>query len=115
MLGVRMKGDRPDSNRRPGVHSPGCCPSTPQSPWKDGDDRTRTGGLSPDKRALCAPELRPRERGHPFADAPVMQSGRQESNLRSPAPDAGGVADSPTARRTFVQYPRRDSNPQLPG
>ena len=25
-----------------------------------GDDRTRTGGLSPDKRALCAAELRPR-------------------------------------------------------
>ena len=26
----------------------------------DGDDRTRTGGLSPDKRVLCASELRPR-------------------------------------------------------
>jgi hypothetical protein len=29
------------------------------------------------------------------------RSGRQESNLRSPAPEAGGVADSPTARRTI--------------
>jgi hypothetical protein len=26
---------------------------------KDGDDRTRTGGLSPDKRVLCSSELRP--------------------------------------------------------
>ena len=26
---------------------------------RDGDDRTRTGGLSPDKRALCSSELRP--------------------------------------------------------
>jgi hypothetical protein len=29
------------------------------------------------------------------------KSGRQESNLRSPAPEAGGVANSPTARRSF--------------
>jgi hypothetical protein len=28
------------------------------------------------------------------------RSGRQESNLRSPAPEAGGVANSPTARRS---------------
>jgi hypothetical protein len=28
------------------------------------------------------------------------KSGWQESNLRSPAPEAGGVADSPTARRS---------------
>jgi hypothetical protein len=29
---------------------------------KDGDDRTRTGGLSPDKRVLCSSELRPQAR-----------------------------------------------------
>jgi hypothetical protein len=34
-------------------------PSTPRPP-RSGDDRTRTGGLSPDKRALCSSELRPR-------------------------------------------------------
>ncbi len=43
------------------------------------------------------------------------RSGWRESNLRSPAPEAGGVASSPTARWMVVQYPRRDSNPQLPG
>jgi hypothetical protein len=32
---------------------------TPRPP-RSGDGRTRTGGLSPDKRALCAAELRPR-------------------------------------------------------
>jgi hypothetical protein len=30
---------------------------------RGGDDRTRTGGLSPDKRALCSSELRPRTPG----------------------------------------------------
>jgi hypothetical protein len=34
-------------------------PFTPRPP-RSGDDRTRTGGLSPDKRALCSSELRPR-------------------------------------------------------
>jgi hypothetical protein len=80
-----------------------------------GDDRTRTGGLSVDNRALCAPELRPRRcaggiRTHVLelmrlarTAAPLprvaTRSGRQDANLRSPAPEAGGVADSPTARR----------------
>jgi hypothetical protein len=36
-------------------------PSTPRPP-RSGDDRTRTGGLSPDKRVLCASELRPRRK-----------------------------------------------------
>ena len=40
------------------------------------------------------------------------KSGRQESNLRSPAPEAGGVATLPYSQK---KYPRRDSNPQLPG
>jgi hypothetical protein len=33
------------------------------------------------------------------------RSGRQESNLRSPAPEAGGVAYSPTARRSCKSTP----------
>ena len=33
------------------------------------------------------------------------RSGRQESNLRSPAPEAGGVAYSPTARRSCKAPP----------
>ena len=78
-----------------------------------GDDRIRTGNLSPDKRVLCAAELRPQRgsaggiRTHGLelmrlarTAAPLpRKSGRQESNLRSPAPETGGVASSPTARR----------------
>jgi hypothetical protein len=40
----------------------------------------------------------------------ATRSGRQESNLRSPVPKTGGVADSPTASS---KNPRRDSNPHL--
>ena len=42
------------------------------------------------------------------------RSGRQESNLRSPAPEAGGVATLPYDQ-TNEKHPRRNSNPQLPG
>ena len=74
-------------------------------------DRTRTGGLSPDKRALCSTELRPRAfessaggiRTHDLelmrlartASPLPRRSGRQESNLRSPVPETGGVATLP--------------------
>jgi hypothetical protein len=69
-------GGRPDSNRYREVHHLGCCRYT-QPPRKEGgrngDDRTRTGDLSPDKRVLSplsyAPEWRgwdsnPRSRAH---------------------------------------------------
>jgi hypothetical protein len=123
---------------------------TPQPPWKnDGDGRARTGGLSPDKRALCSSELRPQgiacdaEREdvraspvHPFSQvarvgfeptsrahetreeaAPPPRivirraSDWQESNLRSPVPETGGVASLPYSQS---KHPRRDSNPQSP-
>jgi hypothetical protein len=59
MLSVRVhEGDRPGSNRRLRGSQPRMLPSTPRPP-RSGDDRTRTGGLSPDKRALCSSELRP--------------------------------------------------------
>jgi hypothetical protein len=75
----------------------------------NGDDRTRTGGLSPDKRALCSSELRPltgsaggiRTHGLELmrlagtASPLPRRSGRQESNLRSPVPETGGVARLP--------------------
>jgi hypothetical protein len=92
-----------------GLTTPGAS-VTPRPP-RSGDDRTRTGGLSPDKRALCSSELRPRRvrgwdsnprsRAHEAREdnrSSTAQSGWQESNLRSPAPEAGGVACSPTAR-----------------
>jgi hypothetical protein len=44
------EGDRPDSNRRLEVHDLGCCRYTTAT--MHGDDRARTGVLSPDKRAL---------------------------------------------------------------
>jgi hypothetical protein len=50
MLSVRMKGGRPDSNRYREDHHLECCRYTTAT--TSGDDRTRTGGLSPDKRAL---------------------------------------------------------------
>ena len=122
------KGGRPGSNRRLRGSQPRVLPSTPRPPRESGDDRTRTGGLSPDKRALCSSELRPRRssaggiRTHGLelmrlarTAAPLpRKSGWQESNLRSPAPEAGGVAKLPYSQKTN-EYPRRDSNPQLPG
>jgi hypothetical protein len=56
------EGGRPGSNRRQRGSQPRVLPSTPRPP-RSGDDRTRTGGLSPDKRVLCASELRPRRKG----------------------------------------------------
>src|SRR5437762_7419367 len=47
------EGGRPGSNRRRRGSQPRVLPSTPRPPWS-GDDRVRTGGLSPDKRALCS-------------------------------------------------------------
>jgi hypothetical protein len=41
------------------VHDLGCLPLHHGHHELDGDDRTRTGGLSPDKRALCSSELHP--------------------------------------------------------
>jgi hypothetical protein len=58
VLSVRMtRGGRPDSNRNLEDHDLGCCRYTTAT--MSGDDRTRTGGLSPDKRALCSSELHP--------------------------------------------------------
>jgi hypothetical protein len=48
-----QEGGRPGSNRRRADHDRECSPLTPRPP-RNGDDRTRTGGLSPDKRALSA-------------------------------------------------------------
>src|SRR5262245_19669760 len=62
MLGVRVeRGDRPDSNRYREDHDLGCCRYTTATMRESGDDRTRTGDLSLDKRVLYAAELRPRE------------------------------------------------------
>ena len=43
------------------------------------------------------------------------RSGRQESNLRSPVPETGGVADSPTARRNLRVVPPAGLEPAPSG
>ena len=115
-------GSRPDSNRHFGDHDPGCLPLH-HGHHGTGDDRTRTGTHSPDKRALCSLSYAPNcaagirthgSRAHEAReDGPssTARSGRQESNLRSPVPKTGGVPRLPYSQS---KNPRRDSNPQLP-
>jgi hypothetical protein len=99
-----------------GLTTPGAS-ATPRPP-RSGDDRTRTGGLSPDKRVLCSSELRPRRvrgwdsnprsRAHEAREdnrSSTAQSGWQESNLRSPAPEAGGVATLPYSQKRTSSTP----------
>jgi hypothetical protein len=94
-----------------GAHDPGCSTVTPRPP-RSGDDRTRTGGLSVDNRLLFSSELRPlgssaggiRTHGLELmrlartATPLPRRSAWLESNQRSPVPDTGGVAISPTGR-----------------
>jgi hypothetical protein len=78
-----------------------------------GDDRTRTGACSPDKRVLLPLSYVPVHSagGIRTHDLELMrlartasplrrESARLESNQRSPAPKTGGVANSPTGRRS---------------
>ena len=78
-----------------------------------GDDRTRTGACSPDKRVLLPLSYVPLHsaggiRTHGLelmrlagtATPLRRESARLESNQRSPAPKAGGVPNSPTGRRS---------------
>jgi hypothetical protein len=93
----------------------------------NGDDRTRTGGLSPDKRVLSplsyVPkewrgwDSNPRSRAHEAREdsrsstalRARTRSGRLESNQRSPVPETGGVA----VPHSQTKNPRRDSNPRF--
>ena len=111
------KGGRPDSNRRRGDHDPGCFR------LHHGHHEAGTTGLEPAASRLtseCSPHLSyaPEDsaggiRTHGLelmrlartASPLPRRSGRQESNLRSPAPEAGGVAYSPTARRSCKAPP----------
>jgi hypothetical protein len=115
--GIAPPPDQPSRNRPPPArgkreallqinhHGPR---SGPDFPAESGDDRTRTGACSPDKRVLLAAELRPLDSagGIRTHDLELMrlagtasplrrESARLESNQRSPAPKAGGVADLP--------------------
>jgi hypothetical protein len=137
-------GGRSDLNRYCGTHNPGCWPLHHGHQAKrsrgraaqplngiasdasgSGDDRARTGGLSPDKRVLCATELRPQievarvgfeptSRAHEAREAaaplPRSLAGRNRTcDLRFPTPVGWPTSLQPD------EYPRRDSNPQPPG
>jgi hypothetical protein len=114
---LELVGGRPGSNRRRRGSQPRVLPLH-HGHHESGDDRTRTGGLSPDKRVLCSSELRPRRvrgwdsnprsRAHEAREdnrSSTAQSGWQESNLRSPAPEAGGVASLPYSQKQTTSTP----------
>jgi hypothetical protein len=103
------EGGRPGSNRRRRGSQPRVLP------LHHGHHEAGTTGLEPaasrltsecSARLSYAPKVRgwdsnPRSRAHEAREdnrSSTAQSGWQESNLRSPAPEAGGVACSPTAR-----------------
>jgi hypothetical protein len=78
------RGGRPGSNRRQRGSQPRVLPSTPRPPRNSGDDRTRTGGLSPDKRVLLPSELRPRRGGR--RDLLPATGGRDVAVCSAPEP-----------------------------
>jgi hypothetical protein len=67
-----------------GDHNPGCF-RLHHGHHESGDDRTRTGGLSPDKRVLCTSELRPRRKRWKAGSAPRNRRQRR-CRLRAPEP-----------------------------
>ena len=92
---------RPDSNRRRLARQASALPlSYAPVKWRGWDSNPRS-------RAHEA-----REDSAPLPRSGVARSGRQESNLRSPVPETGGVADSPTTRRGV---PPAGFEPALPG
>src|SRR5215470_13235383 len=75
---------------------------------KGGDDRTRTGGLSPDKRALCSSELRPRRKveggiGSPQPEAETLPL----MGLRSQLLPIGAPASACPRRHLLTGWPWR--------
>ena len=127
-----QQGDRPDSNRYREDHDLGCCRYTTAT--TNGDDRTRTGDLSPDKRVLCPAELRPPglidgAGGIRTHGLELMRLARTAKLLYRAAGRTtiwpAGVEPAVSGARSrrggllpysqMVQHPRRELNPQLPG
>ena len=97
--------------------------ATPRPP-RNGDDRIRTGGLSPDKRALCALELRPHGRAiAPAGVEPASRAHEARGTAVSPRriwlagvePALSGSRNRRDVRLPYSQskHPRRDSNPRF--
>ena len=64
-----------------GAHNPGCFRL--HHGHHDGDDRTRTGGLSPDKRVLCSSELRPLDEQRGWDSNPRSRAHEAREDSRS--------------------------------
>jgi hypothetical protein len=96
---VRLtRGDRPGSNRHCGIHRPGCCRlhHGHHEHEASGDDRTRTGAFSPDKRALVplsyAPVVRDGAGGIRTHDLELMRLARTASPLPRGVPSFPNLA-----------------------
>lgn len=122
---------RPDSNRGCGLCRPVPWPLGDGDLWALGRvpgvfgraDWTRTSGPSLPERVLCQAELQPVSivlarrdksgRFRPCRQGQVLRwCPRQESNLRSPAPQAGALSAEPRGR---AWCPLRESNPRPAG
>src|SRR5436190_1547920 len=82
------------------------------TPWERLSERVRTGGVEPPQHeatGLQPAELAVARRPH------GVRGGWPESNLRSPAPEAGGVAMLPHSQRTFVRVPPAGFEPAASG
>jgi hypothetical protein len=126
--------DRPDSNRHRGDHDPGCLPLHHSHIWPG---QAGTTGLEPaasrstterSARLSYAPEERgwdsnPRSRAHEAREDSHSSTARRGSFKQVwPAgvePAISGARSRWGVRLPYDQkklrYPRRDSNPQLPG
>ena len=125
---VYSAGSSPDAQRPHGTRWPTGFEPAPRSsqprvlPLHHGHHETGTTGLEPAPSRLTSecsarlsyvPKVRgwdsnPRSRAHEAREdnrSSTAQSGRQESNLRSPAPEAGGVATLPYSQKRMTSTP----------
>ena len=129
MLGVRTRGGRPDSNRYREVHDLGCCRYTTTTTHVN---EAGTTGLEPAAVRLTSErspsELRPRRwRGWDSNPRSRAHEAREDSRSSTalhckvwPAGVEPAISGARSRRGGHAplrpdEYPRRDSNPQLPG
>ena len=89
---------------------------TPRAEKRSGAKRCRAANAARPANTARGWDSNPRSRAHEAREdslSSTAQSARLESNQRSPVPETGGVAVSPTGR-SESQYPRRESNPPFP-
>jgi hypothetical protein len=118
-----QEGGRPGSNRRRADHDRECLPFTPRPP-RNGDDRTRTGGLSPDKRALSALSYAPTPRNEvaPAGVEPASRAHEARGTAVSPrrievwlAGVEPAVSGARSRRDVRLPYSQKDAKTDTPG